>query len=228
MKRSGFTLIELLVVIAIIAILAAILFPVFARARENARKATCQSNLKQMGLANQMYAQDYDQIYIPGAVRQAGVPGNGIWWMITMQPYIKNTNVLHCPSSSVNGWCAMAACEANAGQHYWRYNGGYGINRGYNDVNGTNYPGTSFSTPAGKAEPLVELPADTIFVAECKCVVSAPDGHATFDPEMVKPHMDGANYLFCDGHVKWLKNTRRPSDTFAHNAPGLWTCEGND
>ena len=64
-RIPGFTLIELLVVIAIIAILAAILFPVFARARENARKSTCQSNLKQIGMAVQMYAQDYDEIY-PG------------------------------------------------------------------------------------------------------------------------------------------------------------------
>ncbi|HHX40945.1 MAG TPA: DUF1559 domain-containing protein, partial [Armatimonadetes bacterium] len=68
MRRTGFTLIELLVVIAIIAILAAILLPVFARARENARKSTCQSNLKQMGLAVMQYVQDYDEVYPIGGM----------------------------------------------------------------------------------------------------------------------------------------------------------------
>jgi len=98
--RAGFTLIELLVVIAIIAILAAILFPVFARAREAARKASCQSNLKQLSLGFAMYLTDYDQRF----------PMAGWWdfdpqsasndWQNAIYPYIKNAKVYTCPSSS--------------------------------------------------------------------------------------------------------------------------------
>jgi len=89
MKRSGFTLIELLVVIAIIAILAAILFPVFAQARENARKAKSISNLKQLALAHQMYAQDYDETLCPTI--GGGHPDGGLWhWPELVYPYTKN------------------------------------------------------------------------------------------------------------------------------------------
>ena len=92
MKQKGFTLIELLVVIAIIAILAAILFPVFARARENARKSTCQSNLKQIGLAAMQYTQDYDETLVHYNLANIG------GWDKMLEPYLKNTGVLRCPS----------------------------------------------------------------------------------------------------------------------------------
>ncbi len=95
--RRGFTLIELLVVIAIIAILAAILFPVFARAREKARQTSCLSNLKQLGLAAQMYAQDYDERITIGW--EASSPGthDGMWYW-RWQPYINNIQLFQCPS----------------------------------------------------------------------------------------------------------------------------------
>jgi prepilin-type N-terminal cleavage/methylation domain-containing protein/prepilin-type processing-associated H-X9-DG protein len=99
MKRTGFTLIELLVVIAIIAILAAILFPVFARAREQARKANCLSNLKQVGTAILMYAQDYDERVVP--VATGTCPGaNAFGWADLLFPYVKNTKVFDCPSAT--------------------------------------------------------------------------------------------------------------------------------
>lgn len=90
---SGFTLIELLVVIAIIAILAAILFPVFGRARENARRSSCQSNLKQIGLGMMQYTQDYDEMLIPA------FNGSGAWFN-TIQPYVKSQQLLKCPTSA--------------------------------------------------------------------------------------------------------------------------------
>src|SRR5579872_3529367 len=114
-RVKAFTLIELLVVIAIIAILAAILFPVFAKAREKARQITCLSNEKQMGLAFMQYVQDYDEVYPPSQYTDKGADGNpvGILWMTFIQPYIKNgdtqvfdgvpfiggtTGVFMCPS----------------------------------------------------------------------------------------------------------------------------------
>jgi prepilin-type N-terminal cleavage/methylation domain-containing protein/prepilin-type processing-associated H-X9-DG protein len=94
-SRRGFTLIELLVVIAIIAILAAILFPVFAQAREAARKAACLSNMKQIGLAAGMYATDYEEMVVPSNMGNAG---QSVSWPSLLQPYVKNEGVFVCPS----------------------------------------------------------------------------------------------------------------------------------
>src|SRR6478672_5928066 len=104
--RRGFTLIELLVVIAIIAILAAILFPVFAQARENARKTVCLSNNKQIGLAMTMYTQDYDNRYPPqrtdGMVSMAAGGKEGTYYDALL-PYEKNQQIWLCPADLVNG-----------------------------------------------------------------------------------------------------------------------------
>jgi prepilin-type N-terminal cleavage/methylation domain-containing protein/prepilin-type processing-associated H-X9-DG protein len=99
-SKRGFTLIELLVVTAIIAILAAILFPVFARAREKARQASCQSNLKQLGLGFAMYTQDYDEELMPARLAYPTTPSNcwGTGWSRFVQPYVKNEQILICPS----------------------------------------------------------------------------------------------------------------------------------
>src|SRR5439155_3215087 len=93
-RRTGFTLIELLVVIAIIAILAAILFPVFAQARSKARQAACLSNAKQIGLACRMYAQDYDEVNVPERV--AGPKGSLISYRVNLQADVKNKQVFVC------------------------------------------------------------------------------------------------------------------------------------
>lgn len=104
--RIGFTLIELLVVIAIIAILAAILFPVFAQAREAARTVSCLSNTRQLGTAELMYAQDYDETIIPNNTAKGGASGDPIdqqiagSWANLIQVYVKNKQVLFCPSFS--------------------------------------------------------------------------------------------------------------------------------
>ena len=122
-SRSGFTLIELLVVIAIIAILAAILFPVFQKVRENARKTACLSNLKQIGLSITQYTQDYDEHYPTGG---AGVLGQG--WAGTVYPYIKSTGVFLCPDDPTtpqkNGNITSYPVSYGANLNFTRTDGG--------------------------------------------------------------------------------------------------------
>lgn len=104
-RQKGFTLIELLVVIAIIAVLAAILFPVFAQARERARMAGCLSNMRQASLAVQMYAQDYDETLVPAANYAVPTPSRPIWSQM-VEPYVKNTAVFQCPSATNSAYPA--------------------------------------------------------------------------------------------------------------------------
>ncbi len=105
-RASAFTLVELLVVIAIIAILAAILFPVFARARENARRASCLSNLKQIGIGFMQYTQDYDEQGPMTSMSGGMMAGGAYSWTTSTQPYIKSVQIFRCPSDSAARWNA--------------------------------------------------------------------------------------------------------------------------
>ena len=128
--RRGFTLIELLVVIAIIALLAAILFPVFARARENARASSCLNNLKQVGIGIQQYTQDFDEMFPMS--EDATNPGNtnfdltNVWnnlhWPSRVLPYIKNKQVFICPSTSAHASNPAGATVENC-ISYWAVGG---------------------------------------------------------------------------------------------------------
>ena len=138
-KNYGFTLIELLVVIAIIAILAAILFPVFAQAREKARQTSCLSNMKQIGLATMQYVQDYDETFpTTGAWSGIGVSGATEWyWALRIEPYIKSIPALWCPSdggANTVSWCDDLNCAGGA----WGPRISYAANAfiGYTDAAG--------------------------------------------------------------------------------------------
>jgi prepilin-type N-terminal cleavage/methylation domain-containing protein/prepilin-type processing-associated H-X9-DG protein len=225
MKRRGFTLIELLVVIAIISILAAILFPVFARARENARRASCMSNVKQMGLGVMQYTQDYDEMY-PLYRRATGEPPpvpaykTGYWeWQHMIYPYTKSEQVARCPSG--NGATTP-------------YNGHYGAN--YNLLagtpvsvaavmatastymimdSGTSYITTSDVYPVSKGDTARYLPGAGAVVTPA----ASPAGWYQTDFESGR-HFGGVNMAFADGHVKWLKSEVVVSE--ARKTNGAW------
>ncbi len=222
MRKVGFTLIELLVVIAIIAILAAILFPVFARAREKARQASCESNLKQLITGTLMYAQDYDEAF-PCWERDTDDeslsplhPGRAIY------PYVKNLAVFACPSG--DGVSANQTEDPSTwpSYHSFHYPGPYDDAYAW-----TDYVFGSRTTPYKLAA--IEYPAETIAIADSHhtyggrgaiiyanqcCDGGRPDdtsldGTRNGDPisDSNSRHNNGENYAFCDGHVKWLAST---------------------
>jgi prepilin-type N-terminal cleavage/methylation domain-containing protein/prepilin-type processing-associated H-X9-DG protein len=204
-RKSGFTLIELLVVIAIIVILAAILFPVFGRARENARRASCQSNLKQIGLGIMQYKQDYDERFPPdGIVVDAATVGG---WAYTIQPYVKSEQLFQCPSDTAQpaiGATIQDRATAPGFTDYW-----------YN-----------FNLGAGASDASVQSPANVVLNGDG----NGASGQSVSDYNRDRPdpnhgslrHFDGANYGFADGHVKWFK----PERVLPGNDPLL--CNGGE
>ncbi|MBC7329044.1 DUF1559 domain-containing protein [bacterium] len=213
MRRRGFTLIELLVVIAIIAILAAILFPVFSRARDQARKAACTSNMKQLAMALMMYVQDWDEAYPPvrfGAGRPCWDPAPTYSsWRTLTQPYVKNWQIYDCPSFP--DWCCSEESR-NGIPDAPRY-----IDYQYN--------GSQFCpSPNHHVWKMADFPApaDLILVQEggLQC---APDTGTWCNWVFRKDtaiHSGGKNYIFADGHVKWMKpqQTTSPINMWAQVA----------
>jgi prepilin-type N-terminal cleavage/methylation domain-containing protein/prepilin-type processing-associated H-X9-DG protein len=203
MSRRGFTLIELLVVIAIIAILAAILFPVFARAREKARQSSCQSNLKQISLAAQMYTQDYDERLV-----RSGYSTSNLAWADVLVPYIKNQQIFDCPSSQYR----MGMNTTVTPNRFWRRNDtgvpantwySYGINAWAITTN------PQVVGPQGMALADVKRPSEVIFFTDGDGATPYAIGAGAFTVADVngqvayRRHNDGLNYAYVDGHVKW-------------------------
>lgn len=220
--QKAFTLIELLVVIAIIAILAAILFPVFARARENARRTSCMSNLKQLGLGAMQYVQDYDEKFYWSYIPDAGkTPPDGVYWFgdatnwvwpQSLQPYTKNFQISVCPSGA----------SSNTKTPYWGHYATNGLLTARGSYGGTpvslsqiNYSAATYLmmdagsyviepyqsfTPAGETS---YLPGSQEGGVACPAMTPAS---LTADCQTGR-HFGGVNVGFADGHAKWLKSS---------------------
>jgi prepilin-type N-terminal cleavage/methylation domain-containing protein/prepilin-type processing-associated H-X9-DG protein len=194
--KQGFTLIELLVVIAIIAILAAILFPVFAKAREKARQTSCASNEKQILLGIMMYSSDYDE-KIMGVRMGHAYPACGQnafnTWRVCVQPYTKNVQVLSCPTED------PVRNETNAGLRNADLPASYGMNNRFCGCCGL----LRWANTKNLREPTKQIVfGDWQNVdANIQC---HPQQAATWGC-FRQPHNSGANYAFLDGHVKWQR-----------------------
>jgi len=231
-NNQGFTLIELLVVISIISLLAAILFPVFARARENARRTSCMSNLKQIGLAMMQYTQDYDE-HLPSAVASfptaqpyPSLPSSSgstwLWWTI-IYPYIKNTQVFVCPSSGAT-WLGG----------YYPYKGTYGnwyAPYGYNNFLKTSSGGLSLAAiPQVATTPFIADSTYYLIGPDRKCVSSSSLENTTCtsfgatdntDPPLAR-HLDTFNMCFVDGHAKSGKISQWVTTNAASANDPIW------
>ncbi len=215
--RRGFTLIELLVVIAIIAILAAILFPVFAKAREKARQASCMSNLKQLTLGFLQYVQDYDEKMLSYARGYYNCGAIWTFWPHQLQPYIKNWQVYQCPSNPFG--------PSGYQGETWPFLPSYMMVGWYWQRTGS---------PPGMAD--IQRPAEKMMIADGNhpALSDAPPyrpwltakacGHWTCGRNVNTTHIwecihnDGDNVGFADGHVKWL----RDQDIYGRLQKGEW------
>lgn len=231
--KLGFTLIELLVVIAIISILAAILFPVFARARENARRTSCLANVKQLALGVMMYSEDYDGRLL----YYAAAPSEGSSSMLTgVLPYVKNSQIFRCPSSRLTGSNPITSTNVPA--------------------NGTHYgmPAAAGASPntivmgSGSVQLMGTIPQPALqcLFAETMRAGGSLFGQTGFDRFRANNladtglsgiipgfgaagliseenrHFDGGNYAFVDGHAKWLKKEAVAVPNANNNAIKFW------
>jgi prepilin-type N-terminal cleavage/methylation domain-containing protein/prepilin-type processing-associated H-X9-DG protein len=212
-RRPGFTLIELLVVIAIIAVLAAILFPAFAQAREKARQASCASNVRNLGLAVLLYAQDYDEQLPLAAYVTPGF--KFVTWHELTDPYCRNKQVWHCPSSTVG----RADASGKVTTHF-----------GYNVRYLTTIAPDFGNFASHSAMPLAAVgsPTETVMLVDARASVAGSwcgdDGKFLLPPSQGdadcwgRPavlHSAGSNILWMDGHARW----RRPDQFYTGQTP---------
>ena len=222
--KKGFTLIELLVVIAIIAILAAILFPVFTKAREKARQTSCLSNLKQLGLAVQMYATDWEA-YPTSSSPSSTSPRTR--WADYIYPYVKSTQMFTCPSERNTGILSKTFAHSVTTVY-----GGYGYNYQYLGNSRIALP----SLPFAASESMIQTPAETVAIADTNGATNVDgtysgEGVYVVDPPLsssrgsgsasgyyaaaslanggrstpAERHVEMVNVAFVDGHAKVMK-----------------------
>ena len=228
-RAAGFTLIELLVVIAIIAILAAILFPVFAKARDKGRQAVCLSNLRQMGTALVMYSQDYDETHPgvwfgPPSLQSWSQPSNATLfykWMDAVYPYVKNEQVFDCPSDGVNRKYVFRNRDGSNGY------GSYAMSNAYYKV-GDHFTGptSDYNQPFLLHLAAIQVPSETVWVvdggmpgiknpewksyefwwydpAEINSTFPTPKGTSPrYFQNIVARHSDMVDVIYCDGHAR--------------------------
>ena len=229
-RISAFTLVELLVVIAIIAILAAILFPVFARVRENGRRSSCQSNLRQIGLGLLQYSQDYDE----NTVDARYGPSQNYFWHDAIYPYVKSVSVYNCPSYNLrvtklgtpyNGVDVISNGSTNLS---------YGSNESYHNGYALDYAAYPAKNPFDTRliSEIVD-PARTVWIMDNNDNEirgggydvphnSSGTGQVLASNSKSFRHLDTSNVLFCDGHVKAMSqsklsesHTKRSSSSFS-------------
>jgi prepilin-type N-terminal cleavage/methylation domain-containing protein/prepilin-type processing-associated H-X9-DG protein len=243
-RRIGFTLIELLVVIAIIAILAAILFPVFAQVREKARQTACMSNMKQLGTAWMIYSLDYDETgpmnracntVNPGRLLGAGnatceCGGPYASWHDQLQPYTKSYQILICPSARDEGYAwqvrnaALNPPGGSVENLRWTYAVNYIAVRGNckptcpDQPNRADYPWNPHCA-FGRAMASIPFPAELIVIIEASNA-SSPDVRNAFDAFRCR-HNGGGNFTFADGHAAWKKPAQTITPKFLWEDTGL-------
>ena len=241
-NRKAFTLIELLVVIAIIAILAAILFPVFAKVREKARQTACLSNMKQIGLALMQYTGDYDEMT---PQRHSNIPDpkwapNDTTWRELIYPYVKSTGLFRCPSNPNNGVTCWGDSISNGGAadiptSYSAtdidFTGGYMSDGSASPSNGAVSLGGNVSLAQ------MENPAQFIAVGEQRSGTSpelavhwwdTPSTSPYLDPKNgIQGHTGQSNWCFADGHVKAMKPsaTVTPYNMWSYNGGDPWSWD---
>ena len=201
-RRTGFTLIELLVVIAIIAILAAILFPVFAKAREKARQTSCLSNVKQQALGCLMYNQDYDERFALNIWTGGGVipqPSHQRTYATNIYPYVKNVQIFACPSCSATGFTPGSAGSGDWGPYLQVPYGHYGYS----------------SWMSNRKDGDVLYPAQTFLIMDA---VNPWNDTCQNAYRLCHRHNEGANFAYADGHAKWRRSRSETPDEYW---PGL-------
>jgi prepilin-type N-terminal cleavage/methylation domain-containing protein/prepilin-type processing-associated H-X9-DG protein len=223
-RKAAFTLIELLVVIAIIALLAAILFPVFARARENARRISCASNLKQIGLALHQYSQDYDEMLPPHRMTVIGGDGTtntALSWRLCIYPYINSTQAFLCPSNKQKTLATDADGTAT--------NALPNIPKFYTSYLANSRP--LATTPLKLAA--LASPATLLIIGEGVTndsylrIDTTPTNTSATAPRFYGGHLGTANMLHADGHVKAGKWASTCNPPFSWNVDGS-ACSATD